>query len=126
MFRLRRLTTRQWLIVAHDLIVTAAALVATLLVQFEDTELAVRLERLPVLMAGFAIFAAAVYFLCGLHEAKWRFTSLPELLRILRASAVLSMSLLVLDYVLVSPNFYGTFFSARSRSRSILSSKLRF
>ena len=110
MFRLRRLTTRQWLIVAHDLIVTAAALVATLLVQFEDTELAVRLERLPVLMAGFAIFAAAVYFLCGLHEAKWRFTSLPELLRILRASAVLSMSLLVLDYVLVSPNFYGTFF----------------
>ncbi len=110
MIRLPRLTTRQLLIVAHDLLVTAAAFVATLLIRFEDTLLAARLPWLPALLAGFVICAAVVYFLLGLHEAKWRFTSLPELMRIIRASMVLAVSLLVLDYVLLAPNFYGTFF----------------
>ena len=78
--RLSRLTTRQWLIVAHDLVVTAAALVLTLLLRFEDVQLATRLEWLPTLLAGWLVFAAAVYFGFGLHEPKWRFTSLREFL----------------------------------------------
>jgi FlaA1/EpsC-like NDP-sugar epimerase len=45
-----------------------------------------------------------------MHEPKWRFTSLPELMRIVRASALLAVSLLTLDYVLLSPAFYGDFF----------------
>ena len=110
MMRVPRLTYRQWLIVAHDLVVTAAALVVTLLIRFEDERLAARMEWLPTLLVGFVIFAAAVYFVLGLHEPKWRFTSLPELLRIIQASLVLAVSLLVLDYILLSPNFYGTFF----------------
>src|SRR5258708_1900282 len=110
MIRLPHLTNRQWLIVAHDLLVTAAALVATLFIRFEDALLAPRLDWLPELLPGFVIFAAVVYFFFGLHESKWRFTSLPELLRIIQASLVLAVSLLVLDYVLLSPNFYGTFF----------------
>jgi O-antigen biosynthesis protein WbqV len=59
---------------------------------------------------GFVIFALAVYFVFGLHEPKWRFTSLPELLRIIRVTSVLAISLLVLDYILLSPKLYGTFF----------------
>ena len=110
MIRVKRLTYRQWLIVLHDLVVTAAALVATIIIRFEDAQLTARLVWLPTLLVGFVIFAAVVYFLLGLHEPKWRFTSLPELLRIIRASAVLAISLLVLDYILLSPNFYGTFF----------------
>ena len=46
----------------------------------------------------------------GLHTSKWRFTSLPDLSKIVRASAVLALSLLVLDYILVSPQVYGAFF----------------
>jgi len=110
MKRLSRLTTRQWLIVAHDLVVTAAALVATLYLRFEDAQLTTRLAWLPTLLAGWIVFAAAVYFIFKLHEPKWRFTSLREFLRVIQASAVLAVSLLVLDYVLFSPNFYGTFF----------------
>jgi FlaA1/EpsC-like NDP-sugar epimerase len=110
MLRLSRLTARQWLIVAHDLLVTAAALIVTIVIRFDDFELARRLAWLPLLLAGFVPFAAAIYYLLGLHEAKWRFTSMPELLRIIQASLVLAVSLLVLDYVLVAPNFYGTFF----------------
>jgi FlaA1/EpsC-like NDP-sugar epimerase len=110
MMRLARLTGRQWLIVIHDLLVTAAALIATLYLRFEDVRLAARLDWLPALLVDFVLFAAVVFFLFRLHESKWRFTSLPELLRIIQASLVLAISLLVLDYVLLSPKFYGTFF----------------
>jgi FlaA1/EpsC-like NDP-sugar epimerase len=110
MFRLLRLTARQWLIVAHDLVVTAAALVATLELRFEDAQLAARFDWLPAILLGFVIFAAMVFYALGLHESKWRFTSLPELFRIIQAAAVLAVSLLILDYILLSPGFYGTFF----------------
>ena len=51
-----------------------------------------------------------IYFLFGLHEAKWRFTSLPDFGNIVRAATVLAVSLLALDYVLVSPLLYGGYF----------------
>src|SRR5687767_4202211 len=93
-----RLTARQWLIVIHDLLATAAALVATLVIRFEGSELTTRLEWLPTILIGLLIVAAIVHFLVGLHEPKWRFTSLPELLRIVRAAALLALVLLVVDY----------------------------
>ncbi len=61
--RLARLTGRQWLIVIHDLLVTAAALIATLYLRFEDVRLAARLDWLPALLVGFVLFAAVVFFL---------------------------------------------------------------
>ncbi len=119
MLSAQRLTPRQWLIVAHDLVATGLALVVTLLVRFEGPRLSVRLEWLPTLLPLFVVYAGVVYFLFRLHEAKWRFTSLPELFDIVRASTVLAVSLLVLDYVLVAPNVYGErSSSARSRSCS--------
>ncbi len=61
-------------------------------------------------MPVFVAYAAAVYLIFGLHRNKWRFTSLPDLYDIFRAATVLAVSLLALDYVLVAPNVYGTFF----------------
>ena len=110
MIRPRQLTPRQWLIVLYDLLATAAALTVTIIIRFENAELAARLAWLPELLAGFVALAAVIYYLTGLHEAKWRFTSMPELKRIIRASAMLAIALLALDYVLFSPKFYGTFF----------------
>ncbi len=51
-----------------------------------------------------------VYFIFKLHSSKWRFTSVPDLFNIFRASTVLAVSLVALDYVLLSPNVYGAFF----------------
>src|SRR5437016_4397967 len=110
MIRLQRLTIRQWMIVAHDLLATIAALLATFLLRFEGRELTVRLDALPWLLTGVVVYAGIVYFFVGLHGPKWRFTSLLEFSRIVRAAAVLSISLLVLDYIILSPNFYGSFF----------------
>lgn len=109
-FRPFGLTYRQWLIVFHDLVVTAAAVAATFYIRFEGDQLFPRLEQLPTWLPAFVLYAGAIYFFFRLHEAKWRFTSLLELLIIVRASTVLAVSLLVLDYILLSPNFFGTFY----------------
>jgi FlaA1/EpsC-like NDP-sugar epimerase len=110
MIWLPKLTPRQILIVLHDLVATVAALVLTFVVRFEDQRLDERWRGLLILLPLFLIYAAAVYFVFGLHRNKWRFTSVPDLYNIFRAATVLAASLLALDYVLLTPNFYGTFF----------------
>src|SRR4051794_13242153 len=110
MLRLPTLTPRQYLIVAHDLIVTALAILASFFIRFEEGGLAERLDWLLRFLPGFLVYAAFIYLLFGLHASKWRFTSLPDLSKIARAAAVLALSLLVLDYILVSPQVYGSFF----------------
>jgi FlaA1/EpsC-like NDP-sugar epimerase len=110
MTRSSKLTTRQILIVLHDLLATAAAITVTFFMRFEGEALSERLHGLALFLPLFLIYAAVVYFIIGLHRNKWRFTSVPDLSNLFRASTVLAMSLLALDYVLVAPNFYGTFF----------------
>lgn len=110
MIRLPRLTSRQWLIVIHDLMVTAAAVVVTFLVRFEDARLTTYLADLPKWLPAFVVYAGVIYAVFGLYKAKWRFASLPDLNNIVRASTVLAVTLLVLDYIALSPNIYGAFY----------------
>jgi O-antigen biosynthesis protein WbqV len=98
------------LIVIHDLIATAAAILAAFYFRFEAAGLTIRFDWLMVILPGYLVYAGVVYWVFNLYLAKWRFVSLPDLWNIFRASTVLAFSLLVLDYVLVSPDFYGTFF----------------
>jgi O-antigen biosynthesis protein WbqV len=107
---LPKFSVRTWLIVAHDLAVTAAALIATFYIRFEESKLSERLDGLATVLPAFLIYAAFVYSLFHLYRAKWRFASLPDLFNIFRAVTVLAISLLVLDYILVSAQFYGGFF----------------
>jgi O-antigen biosynthesis protein WbqV len=110
MNRLTRLTPRQMLIVVHDLVATAAAILAAFYVRFEERGLVERWDGLLTILPLFVLYAGVIYFVFGLYRAKWRFASLPDLQNIVRASTVLALSLLVLDYVLFSPRFFGTFF----------------
>ncbi|MGB9364891.1 MAG: nucleoside-diphosphate sugar epimerase/dehydratase [Xanthobacteraceae bacterium] len=110
MFKVSALTPRQYLIVAHDLIATAVAILASFFIRFEDTGLAERLGGLMHVLPGFVVYAGFVYFLFGLHASKWRFFSLPDVFNIVKAVTVLAISLLVLDYILVSPQVYGAYF----------------
>ncbi len=110
MRRLLKLTLRQLLIVLHDLIATAAAVVLTFVMRFDDPRLYAKLHGLELFLPFFLAYAAVVYFAFGLHRNKWRFTSVPDLYNIFRVATALALSLLALDYVLVSPNVYGQFF----------------
>jgi len=110
MIRLATFTPRTSLILAHDLVATAAAIVVSFYVRFEGNGLAERIDALIAVLPGFVLYAGLVYSCFQLYKAKWRFASLPDLYNIFRAATVLALSLLVLDYVLVSPKLYGTFF----------------
>jgi FlaA1/EpsC-like NDP-sugar epimerase len=101
---------RRVLIVIHDLVMTAIAMLAAFYFRFEDIGLAQRFHWLLIVLPGFLVYAGVVYWIFKLYAAKWRFASLPDLWNIFRAVTVLALSLLVLDYVLVAPYFYGTFF----------------
>ena len=111
MIRLSTFTPRMWLIVAHDLLATAAAVVASFFIRFEEAGLAERWR-----LAGrsccrcFVVYAGIVYcvFRPLRGEVALRLAAGP--LNIVRAATVLAVSLLVLDYILVAPNVYGAFF----------------
>jgi FlaA1/EpsC-like NDP-sugar epimerase len=103
-------TPRTALILAHDLLATAAAIIVAFYIRFEGPGLAERQDLLLAVLPGFLVYAAAVYAFFQLYKTKWRFASLPDLFNIFRAVSVLALSLLVLDYILVAPNLYGTFF----------------
>jgi FlaA1/EpsC-like NDP-sugar epimerase len=107
---LLKLTSRQSLVIVHDVAATAAATVASFWLRFDTQGLEERLDALLLFLPGFLLYAACVYQFFQLYKGKWRFASLPDLSNIFRAVSVLAISLLVLDYVLVAPNFLGAFF----------------
>jgi FlaA1/EpsC-like NDP-sugar epimerase len=110
MNRLRTFTPRMLLILLHDLVATAAAIVMSFYVRFEEAGLAERWRLLVIVLPAFLVYAGVLYSSFGLYKSKWRFTSLPELRNIFNVATALALSLLVLDYLLLAPNVYGTFF----------------
>ena len=101
---------RRVLIVVHDLFFTAAALLATFYVRFQEGGFDERLHWLLVYLPVYLAYAGTVYWIFNLYIGKWRFASLPDLWNILRAVTVLAVSLLILDYILLYPTLYGTYF----------------
>src|SRR6266581_2903536 len=104
---------RRVLIVVHDLVVTALAMLATLYIRFENGQnggLEERYSWLIFILPCYIAYAGMIYWYFHLYLAKWRFASLPDLRNIFQAVSVLAISLLVLDYVLLYPGLYGTFF----------------
>jgi FlaA1/EpsC-like NDP-sugar epimerase len=104
-----RLTSRMALILCHDVVVTALALLCSLYFTFPDGGLAKRAGILATLVPIFCVYAGIVYVVTGLYRPKWRFTSMPDLISIARASLILAISLLIADYVLVAPNVLGEY-----------------
>ena len=61
MIRLSSFTPRMWLILVHDLLATAAAVVASFFIRFEEAGLAERWQPLVILLPVFLVYAAGVY-----------------------------------------------------------------
>src|SRR4029077_4421828 len=104
---------RRVLIVVHDLVVTVLAMLVTLYIRFENGQnggLEARYSWLIFILPCYIAYAGLIYWYFHLYLAKWRFASLPDLRNIFQAVTVLAISLLVLDYVLLYPVLYGTFF----------------
>src|SRR4051812_27617940 len=107
MTRLSQLTFRNYLIALHDALATAAALLASFYLRFEGDAFTDRLPLLLRILPYFVVLSIAVCYVFNLTTTKWRFISLPDALNILRTAAVLTIALLVLDYIFVAPNTVG-------------------
>ena len=101
MTRLSQLTSRNFLIAAHDALATAFALLASFYLRFEGDFLTDRLPLLWRILPWFVAFSVLVCYFFNLTTTKWRFISLPDALNILRVAAVLTVALVVLDYVFI-------------------------
>lgn len=114
MSRIFNFTWRNWIIALHDALVTALAVILSFVLRFDGENLWDRLPLLLTILPYFLIFSFFVCYMFSLTTTKWRFISLPDLLNILRAASVLSVALLVLDYIFLAPNVYGTFFLGKT------------
>ena len=65
MIRLSTFTPRMWLILAHDLLATAAAVVASFFIRFEGAGLAERWRSLAILLPVFVVYSGLVYGFAG-------------------------------------------------------------
>jgi FlaA1/EpsC-like NDP-sugar epimerase len=110
MTRLSNLSYRNLLIALHDALATTLAVFASFYLRFEGDLFFDRLPLLLRILPYFVGFSVVVCYVFNLTTTKWRFISLPDALNILRAATVLTLALLVLDYIFVSPNVHGTFF----------------
>lgn len=114
MSRIFNFTWRNWIIALHDSLVTALAVILSFVLRFDGENLWDRLPLLLTILPYFVLFSFFVCYMFSLTTTKWRFISLPDLLNILRAASVLSVALLVLDYIFLAPNIYGTFFLGKT------------
>jgi len=114
MNRLRNLTWRNGLIALHDAIVTALAVVVSFYLRFEGENLTERIPTLLSLLPSFVALSIVVCYVFGLTTTKWRFISIPDLFNIMRVATVLSVALLILDYIFVAPNVFGAFFFGKT------------
>ncbi len=108
MMRFSNLTLRNALIAAHDALATALAVLASFYLRFEGDAFFDRLPLLLRILPYFVAFSVVVCYAFNLTTTKWRFISLPDALNILRAATVLTLGLVVLDYIFVAPNVHGT------------------
>ena len=109
MTRLSQLTHRNFLIAMHDALATAFALLASFYLRFEGSD--AFFARLPLLLRilpFFVAFSIVICYLFNLTTTKWRFISLPDALNILRVATVLTVALVVLDYIFIFEASSGT------------------
>jgi FlaA1/EpsC-like NDP-sugar epimerase len=104
MMRLPQFTLRNLLIATHDALATGFALFASFYLRFEGDMFSDRLPLLLRILPFFVVLSIVVCYASNLTTTKWRFISLPDALNILRVATVLTVALIVLDYIFVAPN----------------------
>jgi len=116
MLRFSHLSLRNLLIATHDALATAFALIFSFYLRFEGGEgFYVRLPLLLKVLPYFVVFSIVVCYIFNLTTTKWRFISLPDAFNILRVASILTVALVVIDYVFifVAPSVHGYVFLGR-------------
>lgn len=100
----------RFIVAFHDLCATALALFLAFALRFEGIQFKVNITKFMPYMLFFVLIAGAVYAFFSLYSSKWRFASVQDLVNIAKATGVLALVLVILDYILIAQNFNGDLF----------------
>lgn len=98
----RSRAVKRGVIVAHDLTATALALLGSLFLRDNLSDLQSRFDDILRIVPLLVLISGFVYKFFNLYESKWRFASLPDLFNIFKAASLLAVILLVADYFQVA------------------------
>lgn len=98
---MKRSHATRLLIIAHDMAMTALAVVIALFLRFEPSDFAERLNGLLPVLPGFLLIALAVYFYFRLYQGKWRFASMPDVIMIAKAVGLICLSAILLEFLAI-------------------------
>src|SRR6266446_7060525 len=104
MIRFSDLTSRNSLIALHDVLATVLAVFASFYLRFEGESLIDRLPLLLRILPYFVAFSVVVCYVFNLTTTKWRFISYAVFCLKKKMAMVLTLGLVVLDYIFVAPN----------------------
>lgn len=110
---MKRSYATRLLIIAHDMAMTALAVVLSLFLRFEPEAFTLRMEALGPILPGFLLMALAVYFHFKLYQGKWRFASMPDVIMIAKAVGLICLVAIVLEYLAVRFGFLDGFVLGR-------------
>ncbi|MFN0264006.1 polysaccharide biosynthesis protein [Tepidamorphus sp. 3E244] len=91
--------TRRALAFVHDMIATILAISFAYYIRYQTGVWDNASVHLMIAMAILVPAAAMVYHLVGLYRGIWRFASIPDLTAILKAVTILSVGLIIADFV---------------------------
>ena len=102
--------SKRLIVLFHDLFMTVLAVYGAFFLRFSQSQFLIRVEYITLAMPLVLLSAIGIYKYAGLYRGRWRFASIPDLVQIVHAVLGMAVLMLIVDYILVSQHFYGTFF----------------
>jgi FlaA1/EpsC-like NDP-sugar epimerase len=94
-----------FIILGFDILLLAASLYGSYLVRFEFAIPPLFFERLLKILPGVILIKLAAFYFFDLYRGMWRFTSIADLLNIIKAST--ASTLVIISFVLLHSRFEG-------------------
>jgi FlaA1/EpsC-like NDP-sugar epimerase len=112
-FVIARPDIKKFLIIAHDIAMTAIAVLVAIALRFEDNAFQQRLDVLLPILPGFVVIAGGIYWYLHLYQSKWRFASMPDLITIAKAVGLICLVLVIAEYIAINIAENGQYFLGR-------------
>jgi O-antigen biosynthesis protein WbqV len=98
---MKRSHATRLLIIAHDMAMTALAVVLALFLRFDPWAFSQRLEVLTPVLPIFLLMALGIYFYFRLYQGKWRFASMPDVIMIAKAVGLICLVVTVAEFLAI-------------------------
>ncbi|MGL5446423.1 MAG: SDR family NAD(P)-dependent oxidoreductase [Rhabdaerophilum sp.] len=96
---MKRSHATRLLIIAHDMAMTALAVVLALFLRFDPDAFSQRLDTLLPILPGFLLMTLGVFFYFRLYQGKWRFASMPDVIMIAKAVGLICLGAIILEFL---------------------------